>query len=201
MTDWKALIKEHALGLIVAALLVFGGRVWLMDHDARLRAESDVKAAQSKIESLQKQQNTVAQAAKVQVIQLKTEAAAVKTTEQAIAKLPDVEIVPLNATALLDAPEKAAVDAVPLYQTLNTCKQCSVNLDAATQELDLQKQITAEKDTEITALRKKPSFLHRLGRAAKIVGCAAGGAAAGSLAGSKGAAIGAAAGAGVCQMF
>ena len=56
-----------------------------------------------------------------------------KTAPEAIAALPSVtpdNTPPLQAEAIPDAPDRTSVLAVPLYQDLNSCKQCEVNLDA-----------------------------------------------------------------------
>jgi hypothetical protein len=201
--NWlKANAGKHIEALIIAGALVFFGRLWLQEHDARLQADAADKTAETTIASLQKQQTQVTQAAKIQVVQLQAAAQAVQTPAEAFKALPEVEPVPLHADTLPTEPERATVDVLPLYQTLNACKQDAVNLAACTTTLDLEKRITTQKDVEITALKKKPNFFHRLGKVAKVVACAgAGGAAGGYLKGGSGAAIGAAAGAGVCQLF
>jgi hypothetical protein len=202
LIDWlKTYAATHVGYIVIVAVVLFAGRLYLQEHDARVRAEDTVKTAQTAIQGLQKQQSAVAQTAKVEVTVLQKEAAAVKTAPDALAALPNVTDRPLNAEPVPDAPSKVSVDAVPLFQELSICKQCGVNLDAKTKELDIEKQIAAEKDVQIAALKKRPGFMTRVVKGLKVVGCAAGGAAAGSLAGGKGAAIGAAAGAGVCQMF
>lgn len=207
--NWlKANAVKHLEALAIAGALVFAGCMWLREHDARIQADAQVKTAQSAIDGLQKQQAQVAQAAKSQVVILQKEAAAVQTPAQAITALQSPALpvpansAPLDVTALPSAPDKVAVSALPLFQDLNTCKQDEVNLGACTQELTIQKQIDTQKDTEITALKKKPGFWTRLVKGAKVVGCSAAGGALGSLTKSpQGAAIGAATGAGVCQMF
>lgn len=204
----KTHLPTHVGYLVIIGVVLFAGRLWLREHDARLRADVQVKAAQATIDGLEKQQSAVAETAKSQVIVLQKEAADVKTPAQAVkaitAPAPDLnaETAPMDAEVLPDAPERVSVNALPLFRALNSCKQDAVNLQACTGELDIQKRITAQKDVQIVALKKRPGFFHRLGKAAKVIGCAAAGAAAGSLSKSaSGAAIGAAAGAGICQLF
>lgn len=205
--NWiKTHLLTHVGYLIIIGVLLFAGRVWLQEHDARLRADAQVQTAQATIRNLEQQQAETARQAKSQTIVLEKEAATVKTPAQAIKAViqptPDLqtEAAPLDATVLPDAPDRLAVKALPLYQTLNACKVDRINLQACGKELDIQKQITAEKDVQIIAL-KKPGFFHRLGKTAKIIGCAAAGGALGGLKSPSGAAIGAAAGAGICQLF
>jgi hypothetical protein len=164
----------HIIGFLLLAVVVgVIGHSWLAEHDARLIADGQVKAAQAAIDTLKGQQTAVTKAAQVQVTVLQREAEAVKTAPEAIASLPSVtptDSAPLQPEAIPDAPDRASVLAVPLYQDLNSCKQCTVNLDAETKKLDLQVQIDAEKDAEITTLKKKPGFWHRVGTTAKTVG-------------------------------
>jgi hypothetical protein len=201
--NWlKTYAATHVGYLVIIGVVLFAGRMYMQEHDARVKADATVKTAHTAIDGLQKQQSVTAQTAKVEVTVLQKQAEAVRTTPEAVAALPSVETQPLNAEIVPDAPSRVAVDAVPLFQELSVCKQCSVKLDAAGKELDLQKQITAQKDVQIAALKKKPGFMTRVVKGLKVVGCAGAGAAAGSITKTaEGAAIGAAAGAGVCQMF
>jgi hypothetical protein len=198
--NWKEWAAQHVKALAIAGALVFAGRIYLQDHDARLKADETVKTAQATIDGLQKQAQAVQAVAARKVVILQKEAATVKTGPQALEHLPELDMPELRPEPMPD-PERVSVQVVPLYQDLNACKQCSIELEATKQALELQTAISKEKDTEITALKRKPSFLKRLGRAALVTGCAAGGSAAGSLAGAKGAAIGGAVGAGACQLF
>jgi hypothetical protein len=197
---WKEYAKQHIPALIVAAVIVFGGRLWLLDHDARLKAEASVKQAEANVQALQAQQKTVTKAVTAKLVVLHDKAVSVDTPQKAITAT--AETAPeLDATALPDT-ERVSVKAEPLYQDLNEAAQNKVKLDGCEDSLNLQKQITAEKDKEAIAERKKPTFLHRLGKAAKVVGCAgAGGLLGGFSKQPGGAGIGAAAGAAVCQMF
>ena len=182
LTYLKTAARAHVRALVITGVVLIAGRSWLAEHDARLTADGAVKTAQLAITDLQKQQTAVAQTAKVEVIQLREAAAQVKTTPEAIAALPsvtpdatDTNPAPaLNAEALPDAPGKVSVDAVPLYQDLNVCKQNAVSLNACTLELGLQKQIDTQKDVEIVALKKKPGFWHRVKETAITVGIGAG---------------------------
>jgi hypothetical protein len=196
--DW---VKQHVPALAVAGVLVFGGRFALMEHDARVKADSATAAAEANVKTLQSQQATVTKTAETRVIVLQQKAAAVDTPAKAIAALPEAapEIKPL---ALPDAPDRVSVEADPLFQDLNQAAQTKVELEACTDNLALQKQIDAEKDIEVKAEKKKPGFFHRLGKGLAVVGCSAAGGALGGLTKSAaGPAIGAAAGAGLCQMF
>lgn len=197
----KANAAQHAEAILIAAALIFVGRLALQEHDARLKADATVKTAQTAIDSLQKQQATVAQAAKVEVTVLQKEASSVQTPQQAMAALevPPADmaqvVTPLDVQALPDAPGRVSVDALPLDKTLNACRQDGVNLGACTKELEFQKGITTQKDLQITALKQKPSFWHR------VLSCSVRGGVGAAAGGGTGAAYGGATGARNGAMF
>lgn len=194
-------VLEIAGAAIIAAFLLLAGHSWLQEHDARLLAEATVKQSEAQITVLQAQQKQVDAAAKVKVTALQNRAEEVKTAPEAIAALPEVTDAPLKPEPLPDAPDAVKVDAVPLYQALNTCDQDKTNLEACAAKLGDEQKITVQKDAEIEALKKHPGFWHRLGRGAKVTLCAGAGGGLGFVKGGEGAAIGAAAGALVCQLF
>lgn len=168
LTYLKTTASAHLviIGLAVVGFVFF--RSFMAEHDARLQADTTVKSAQTQIQSLQAQQATVTKDAAVTVTVLQKEAAAVKTPVQAVQALqtpaPDMAetVAPLEVAALPDAPGRVSVNALPLNQDLNTCRQDAVNLGACTSTLGLEKQIEAQKDIEIVALKKKPGFWHRV---------------------------------------
>lgn len=169
LTYLKESAGRHLFGIAVAVGLLIAGRSYLAEHDARLIAEQTIKTAQVQIDSLQKQSAVITQAGQQKVMVLQKQAEAVKTPAQAIAALPAVSTVDLHPAALPDAPSAVQVDALPLYQELNTCKQDAVNLGVCGANLDIEKQVTAQKDVEITALKKKPGFWHRVRQTAEMV--------------------------------
>lgn len=210
MIQWlKDNASKHIEALVIAGALVFFGRMYLQEHDARLQADTQVKAAQTAIDSIQKQAAALQAVASQKVVVLQKEAATVKTPEEAVQVVTTPERLatvapPLDVKpeALPGDPGRVSVEALPLYQDFSTCKQCSVELDATKQALDLQKAVDKDKDVQITALKKKPGFGQRMLKGLKVIGCAAGGAAIGGLTKTpQGAAVGAAAGAGLCQAF
>ena len=206
LINWlKANAGKHIEALVIAGALIFVGRMWLQEHDARLQADTQVKTAQAAIDTLKQQQSVIAQAAKVQIVTLREQAATVQTPVQAVQALqkdPEVKTVLPTLETVPDAPDMVKVNALDLFKGVNQCEQDAVTATSCTKELDIQKQIDTQKDVEITALKKKPGFFKRLLKGAKVVGCsAAGGYLGGLTKNPQGAAIGAAAGAGVCQAF
>ena len=178
---------KHIEALIIAGALVLFVRVYLQEHDARLRLDDAVK-------TLTAQQSANDKTATAKVVVLQKAAAAVRTAPEAKAALPTVAPAALSVQEDPADVDRVTVEAVPLYETLNLTAQNTVKLAACETDLTLEKQKTA-------ALQKKPGFFARLGKAAKVVGCSAAGGYLGSFAGRNGAAIGAATGASACQMF
>ena len=182
--------------------------MWLIEHDSRLAAETQIKSVQSNIESLQKQQQVVTTQVVKELQPLQIIEKQVQTAPEAIkvltnpAQVSELGAVPLDIQTLPNAPDQVAVKALPLVDLLDGCKQDNLNLGGCTTTLNLQKQIDGDKDLEITALKAKPKFWSRVTKGLKVIGCSAGGAAFGSLVkGSEGAAVGAGLGAGICQIF
>lgn len=169
----KTTAGKHVFAIALSVVAIISFRSYMAEHDARLIADQQVKAAQSQIDTLQKQQVQADKAAKIQVVRLQAKAAEVKTAPEAIAALPSVSVEQLKARALPDAPSAVSVEAVPLYQELNKCKQDAVNLGACSVKLDLQQKIDADKDVQITALKKKPGFWHRVKSTAITLGIGA----------------------------
>lgn len=173
LTYLKTTAVTHVLWIAVAVggfLLV---RAYISEHDARVAAEAAVKSAQTQIKTIAASQTQTAKAAAVTITVLQKEAAAVTTAPEAVKGLSGVSTVQLDPEAVPDAPQRVAVDAVPLYQELNKCKQCSVNLGATQTELADQKKIDAQKDLEITALKKKPGFWATVKKDAIVIGVSA----------------------------
>lgn len=199
--NWKEYAKQHIPAIVIAAAIVFGGRMYLLERDARLHADDAKAAAEANVKTLQSQQTAVTKSATAKLVILHDRAVSTDTPEKAIAAT--VETAPeLAAESLPNEPERVSVKAEPLFQDLNKAAEDAVSLKACEDSLSLQKQISLEKDKEVKAEERKPGFMHRLGKGLKVIGCSAGGAAVGGLTKSaSGSAIGAAAGAAVCQMF
>lgn len=173
-------IKTHLFYILLVLGLVVAGRVWLHEHDARVAAEFAVKADESKVKDLQSSIDVL----KKSIVDNDNKAAAdraalqqalksVKTAPQAIAAIPSVSDVPLNIRPATD-PNQVSVDAVPLYQELNQCRQNSVTLGACQRDLENETKIEEAqvsqlglKDDEIKQLKKKPRFFKRLWGVAK----------------------------------
>jgi hypothetical protein len=194
----KKFATTHIFYLVLIAGGVIGFHSWLSEHDARLAADTQVKQLETEIPALKAQIATsdqaiktlsdsmaaVSQAAQKQVIEIQTKAAEVKTPAQAISSLDSVSTVPLQAQSLPDAPDRASVLALPLFQELSQAAIDRVNLDACSKNLVSETKIANENDTkyqaevkitatkvaEITALTKKPAFWKRVTGTLKPVG-------------------------------
>lgn len=193
---------KKALYIAVVFALLLAGKSWLAEHDGNLMRSEIVKAAEAKVQTLQGEVMDLQKAGAAQKTVIIREAAAVKTPMQAIAAIPSMTDAPLNARSLPDAPSAVSVDAVPLFQELTRCKVQGVDLNTCQATAEKTGEIVKEKDLEIQALKHPKGFWKRLGKSAKIIGCAAGGGLVGGMTrGPMGAAIGAGTGASVCTLF
>ena len=163
--------RTHVAYIALIAIGCIGLRAYLAEHDQRLLAEYAVKASQQQVASLEAQikaNEQQAEQAREQYQRLRTE---VRTPLQVVQELPKVASVPvppqLDATNNLVFPQ---ADVLPLFSTLADGAQCKVELASAQSNLALESQVIAEKDKQVAALRKKPSFWHRVGSIAKQVG-------------------------------
>lgn len=161
---------KYVLSAVGVLLLALGFLSWLREHDARILAEQTIKASESRVDSLQAQADSADRSAKTQIAALKKQAAAVQTPAQAIAEIPKLTDLPLNSRPVPELPSAVQVDALPLFQALTECKSTAVQLAACSTKLDLSQKIEAEKDTQITALRKPGGFWKRFGTTLKDVG-------------------------------
>lgn len=160
--------KDRVWAAVVVAALLCAG-LWMHEHDARIRAEEAVKTAQTNIAALQSQVQASAQVTAATVTAIQKKAAKVTTPAQAIAAIPDISDVPLNARPLPDMPTAVAVEAVPLYQELASCRVTEAKLDGCAAAAALTAKIIVQKDAEIAALKKPNSFWHRAKEIAEAV--------------------------------
>lgn len=163
-------LKTHVFYVAILLVLLVAGRSWLLEHDARLLSDQQAKISEARVETLQQQIDANQVAAQATISLLKKQSAMVKTASQAIIAIPDVSTLPLNSRPLPDNPNQVAVDAVPLYQTLNQCKQDAVELNACKENAKLTTEQLVEKDTEIKALKKPKKFWSRVGSTLKTGG-------------------------------
>lgn len=162
-------LKTHAFYLILIAEGMFSFHMWLLEHDARVKAELTIQASQQQITTLKTQIQSNDAAATQLRSALAAKVAAVKTPARAIAAIPSVTDLPLNARPVPEMPSEVTVEAVPLFQALAQCKDEAIQLTTCTKDLTAEKQISAQQDVEIKALKKKPSFLKRAEGVAKAM--------------------------------
>ena len=98
----------------------------------------------------------------------------VKTVADAVVAIPQLTDVPLHTRAAVDDPTQVSVNAIPIVALLGQAKADKINLDACQQVGVLKDQQLTAKDTEIAALKKKPSFWKRVTGTAKAVGIGVG---------------------------
>lgn len=165
-----AYVKTHAYYLILIALGIVGFRSFLAEHDARLLVTQQLKISEEKLSGMAAQMNAV-NAARDQQKQAVTQAvAAIKTTPQAIAAIPQFTNAPLNAKISPGDPSQISVAALPLIDLLGKCKTDEIELMACTENSKTKDAIIAEKDKDISALKKPQNFWKRTLSTLKAVG-------------------------------
>jgi hypothetical protein len=171
--DFKHFILSHLIWVAVAIAGGVGFYSWKGEHDSRLFSDAQVASSNAAVKSLQQQiVSRDAQAAKEQQVIVKV-IRDVQTPQQAVIQLPEVLTNPLPKPVAL-TPEGNAVipmpDIVPLFQQLADDKLCRSQLAVTVADLSDEKTIVTQRDSEIAALKKKPSFWHRVAGTMKAVG-------------------------------
>jgi hypothetical protein len=164
---------SHLIWIVAIVVAIIVGKVALTEHDQRVAAEAQIKVSQATVASLQQQiaATTAQTAQKVQVIV--KQVAAVKTPAQAISAIPTLTDVPLAPRIAPDDPSSVEVAALPLVALLGECKTAEVQLAACTSNLTNETAISAQKDSQIADLRRKPKLFSRLKHGAELVGVGA----------------------------
>ena len=170
ITTEKAWILSHLIWVAAVSVALVLGHSYIVEHDARVVADAQIKISETTVASLQAQivATNAAAAQKVQVITKIVHDVA--TPPEAIAAVPQLTDVPLNARVIPNNPVQISVDYLPLIDLLGQAKVDKTNLDACTVDLQNETAIVTAKQTEIVALKKKPSFWKRVGGVAKAVG-------------------------------
>jgi hypothetical protein len=163
-------LKTHLFYLILIAAGIFAGRLWLQEHDLRVQAEAQVKQSELVVKDLQSQIVQTQQQAAAAIKAVQAKVIYVKTPAQAVTAIPDLSTVDLHPRLLPDNPLQIGVDAVPLAQELAQCKEDKIALDACSATDKAKDGIIDQKDLEIKALKKKPSFWNRVKSTMKSVG-------------------------------
>jgi len=171
-TDVKTFVLSHLIWVVAIAVALVLGNITLKEHDARVVAEASIKVSQANIAALQQQitDRDAQLAQKVTVItKVVHDLGPAPTTGQIVAAVPQLTQVPLNARTIPGDAVNISVAAFPLVQVLQQAAiDHAANLTCQGDLTD-QKAISAQKDTQIAALRKKPKFLDRVKHVAEAV--------------------------------
>ncbi len=171
--DIQKFILSHLIWIGIAIAAGIGFYSWKGEHDARLLAGQEQKLAEAQVKTLQQQiadrdkQTAAAVAPIIKIIH------DVQTVPQAVAALPQVVNTPLPEPVVVQPNNSVLIpepDVIPLFQQVADDKVCRPQLDTATKDLADTKGIVVQKDAEITALKKKPSFWKRVTGTAKAIG-------------------------------
>lgn len=167
--DWRHWVLTHLVWVAAITVALVMGHSYLAEHDARIAADAQIKAAEVTVANLQ-QQIVATNAAAAQKVQVVTKIVHdVQTVPQAVAAIPQLTDVPLHTRVTPDNPTQVSVDALPLVQVLGECKVAETNLNACQADLKNETAIAAAKDTEIKALKKKPAFWKRVKKTLEII--------------------------------
>ena len=170
ITEEKAWILSHLIWVVAVAVALVLGHSYLVEHDARVVADAQIKVSEAAVATLQQQIAATNAAAAQKVVTITKIVHDVATPDEAVAAVPQLTDAPLNARTIPNNPIQISVDALPLIDLLGQAKIDKTNLDACTANLQSETAIVAAKQTEIVALKKKPSFLKRAAGVAKAVG-------------------------------
>lgn len=171
--DLKTFVLSHLLWIVLVGASLVGFHAWQGEHDARILADVAVKNAQAQIVTLQQGIADRDKAAAIQVAPIVKIIHDVQTVPQAVAALPQVVNAPLPMPVVLQPNNSVLIpepDVLPLFNQVADDKVCRIQLSVATQDLTDEKAIVTQQTSEITALKKKPSFFHRVESTLKTVG-------------------------------
>jgi hypothetical protein len=168
--DWKHFVLGHLVWVVGIAVALVIGHSYLAEHDARLLADAQIKISEANVKALTDQiaATNAAAAQKVQVVTKIVHDAA--TPAQVVEAVPQLTDVPLHTRIAPDNPVQVSVDALPFINILGQAKTDAINLAACQENLKTETAIVDVKQTEIAALKRKPSFWKRLSGTAKTVG-------------------------------
>lgn len=167
----------HAYYLGIIALIVCGGwfgvHEFLQEHDQRLAMQQAAKVAEAQVSDLQSQIAQRDKQAAQQAAPIVKIIHDVQTVPQAIAALPQVVNVPLPVPVVAQPNNSVLIpepDVLPLFAQVADDKVCNINLATAKKDLVDTQQIVTDRNTEIVALKKKPSVWKRVTTTAKWIG-------------------------------
>jgi hypothetical protein len=168
--DWRHFVLGHLVWVVGIAVALVIGHSYLAEHDARLLADAQIKISEANVKALTDQiaATNAAAAQKVQVVTRIVHDAA--TPAQVVEAVPQLTDVPLHTRVAPDNPVQVSVDALPFINLLGQAKTDAINLAACRDNLKAETAIVDAKQTEIVALKKKPSLWKRVGGVAKAVG-------------------------------
>lgn len=155
-------IKAHIFYLTLIVVGLVGFRCWLTVHDQNRDQAAQLAVEQVKVKTLTDQIAAINTAAALKTAAVSQTVKAVKTPAQAIAAIPDLSGIPLNARISPLDTTQVSVDAVALVQELGQCKTSAIQLDACTDREQTDLSIIAAKDKQLAIVAKPQKFWHRL---------------------------------------
>lgn len=163
-------LKTHVFYIVLIAVGLVFGHSWLVEHDNRLATQQELKVSQAKIQDLTTQIAAIQAQAQKQVVAVQAVVASVKTPAQAIAAIPSMTDIPLNARISPLDTTSISVEALPFTQLLGQCKIDAVQLAACTATNTAKDAIISEQKADIVQLKKPQGFWKRTATVLKSVG-------------------------------
>jgi Skp family chaperone for outer membrane proteins len=177
MMDTRAKV-EIACGVLVLALSLFGFRIWLEEHDDKLKAQADIAAAQKAFDQLaaDRQSHEAADKARddasaKQIDAMQKLASQIQTPAQIAAWLPkQVPGIPQPVTitippATAQNPQPDAIASIPqvdlptLRNAVEKCQENSLRLSTCQQDLASRDAQMKLANTQIEQLKNEKSAL------------------------------------------
>lgn len=175
--DIKHFLLSHLVWVVGLAVALVAYHSWIGEHDARMFAVQEQRAADAQVKTLQQQIIDRDKQATVQVAPIVKIIHDVQTVPQAIQALPTVTTQPLPLP-VLPAPSGGITipepDVLPLFDQVADDKVCRSLLATANSDLSDTRGIVKERDNEIKVLRKPKSFWSRTKSTLKIIGIGVG---------------------------
>jgi hypothetical protein len=166
-------VTHHFLWAVLLIGSLLGYKSWRDEHEARVAADAVVKTSQTQIQTLQEQIAARDKAAAVQQAPIIKIIHDTTTVQQAAQALPSILTAPLPKPIVVNPDNSVEVpepDVLPLFDVVADDRLVNIQLATANSDLIAEKGIVAQQAAEIVALKKKPSFWHRVGGTAKAVG-------------------------------
>ena len=168
--DWRHWLLTHLLWIVALGVGYAGFSQWKYEHDTNAAKAVQIAVAQNTITQLNAQiiANNTQAAQKVTTITKIVHD--VTTPAQAVAAIPILTNIPLNARVIPGNAVDVEVAALPLVDLIGQYQIAQTNLSACQANITAEKAIVVQQAGEIATLKKKPPLKQRIVHALKVGG-------------------------------